>query len=141
MPLKLLLADRKLGAASKLAFLQLWDFAGNRAGRVVITADWLGSTLGRSPKAAWLWLDELVGHDLIRLGERNERRGTVVVDLYNPCPGERAAITAQPQRALPIVAAIDAEVSTPKPPRPLVPKKVQNFLAKVPTLTKSRRIQ
>lgn len=87
MPLKILLADRKLGAASKLAFLQLWDYAGRKPGRIVITADWLGSTCGRSPKAAWLWLEELAKHDLIRLGERNERRGSVTIDLYNPCPG------------------------------------------------------
>src|SRR3990172_1808976 len=85
--LRLLLADRKLGAASKLAFLALWQFAGETPGRVVITADWLGGTLGRSSKAAWLWLEELVKHDLVALGERNERRGTVVVDVFNPCPG------------------------------------------------------
>jgi hypothetical protein len=93
--LDLLFADRKLGAASKLAFYQLWRFAGNSPGRVVITADWLAGQCGRSPRVAWDWLAELEKHDLIKLGERNERRGTVVVDVYNPAPGQtdRAAIT------------------------------------------------
>jgi hypothetical protein len=143
MPLKLLLADRKLGAASKLAFLQLWDFAGQQPGRVVITADWLGSTCGRSPKAAWLWLEELQSHDLVKIGERNERRGSVVVDVYNPCPGGRCETASDPQTRLPIgsgeitpaiggdgtrsVAATISEVSSPKPPSPLVPKKVQEL--------------
>lgn len=145
MPLKLLLADRKLGAASKLAFLQLWEFAGGQPGRVVVTADWLGSTCGRSPKAAWLWLNELEQHDLVKIGERNERRGSVVVDVYNPCPGGRceaasgtprqqtlsigsdedtSAIDADGTRSVP---ATQAEVTTPKPPSPLVPKKVQEL--------------
>jgi len=140
MPLKLLIADRKLGAASKLAFLQLWEFAGRQPGRVTITADWLGGVCGRSPKAAWLWLVELEKHDLIELGERNERRGTVQVDLYNPCPGNRAA-TTDFQTRLPLqcdgvppsakrsceTASGQSEVTAPKPPAPLVPKKDQEL--------------
>ena len=102
-PLALLMADRKLGSASKMAYWQLWQFAGGQPGRVVITADWLGGRCGRSSKAAWLWLEELERHDLVKLGERNERRGTVVVDVYNPCPGHRGEpITEDPQQRLPI---------------------------------------
>ena len=83
-PLTVLFADRKIGAASKLAFLQLWTFAGQTPGRIVVTADWLASACGRSPKAAWLWLHELEAHDLIKIGERNERRGTIDLDLLQP---------------------------------------------------------
>jgi hypothetical protein len=135
MPLKLLFADRKLGAASKLAFLQLWDFAGGEPGRVVITADWLAGVCGRSPKAAWLWLGELESHDLVKLGERNERRGTITIDIYNPCPGGRSGLAGDRQTRLPIgsgentpaIAATSSEVSASKPPRPLVPKKVEDL--------------
>ncbi len=129
--LALLFADRKLGAASKLAFLQLWRFAGCQPAQVTITADWLAGRCGRSPKAAWLWIEELQNHDLIAVGERNERRGTITITVFNPCPGRRAAITdAQlrmdftPAPEPPSAAAEPvAEVLEPKPPRPLVPKK------------------
>jgi hypothetical protein len=132
-PLAVLFADRKIGAASKLAFLQLFRFAGGEPGRVVITADWLGGVCGRSSKAAWLWLAELESHDLVKLGERNERRGTIVIDVYNPCPGNREA-TPDFQQRFPLSPAatssatsppIGVEVSAPKPPRPLVPRKVE----------------
>ena len=49
MDLKLLLADRKLGPASKLAYITMWNLAGRSPGRIVITAEWLGATCGRSP--------------------------------------------------------------------------------------------
>lgn len=99
--LGLLLTDRKLGSASKLAFLQLWEYSGCQPGRIIITAAWLGGAFGRSPKSAWDWLEELAKHDLIALGERNERRGTVAVDVFNPCPGNRQEI-ADPQTRLPL---------------------------------------
>jgi hypothetical protein len=136
--LDLLFADRKLGAASKLAFLMLWRFAGEKPGRIVVTADWLAGCCGRSPRAAWDWLAELEGHDLVKLGERNERRGSVVVDVYNPCPGDRAAIT-DPQERLPLEAdhpkpiepkpepAAVSGVFVREPPRPLVPKNTRNI--------------
>ena len=133
LALSLLLADRKLGAASKLAFLQLWDFAGGQPGRVVITADWLGGVCGRSPKAAWLWLAELEAHDLVKIGERNERRGTIVVDVYNACPGGPGGKFVDSQTRLPIgcgdltpeIGSVwGSEVSATKPPTPLVPRKV-----------------
>ncbi|MBU4271151.1 MAG: hypothetical protein KKA28_04730, partial [Planctomycetes bacterium] len=121
MPLKLLIADRKLGAASKLAFMQLWELADRQPGRIVVTADWLGGVCGRSPKAAWLWLEELEKHDLIRLGERNERRGSVVIDVYNPCPGGDREATPDRQLRLDAAAAADrSEVTATKPPSPLV---------------------
>jgi len=113
--LRMLLADRQLGAASKLAYLQLWELAGSQPGEIVITADWLGATCGRSPRAARLWLRELERHDLIKIGERNERRGTFCVAVFNPCPGNREA-TPDPQMRLPFGPS---EVSEPKPPRPL----------------------
>jgi hypothetical protein len=118
-PLALLLADRKIGAASKLAFLQLWAFAEEQVGEIVVTADWLAGACGRSPKAAWLWLDELQKHDLIAIGERNERRGSVAIKIFNPAPGNREA-TPDSQVLLEFTPS---EVSEPKPPRPLVPKK------------------
>lgn len=124
MPLKLLIADRKLGAASKLAFLQLWDLAERQPGRIVVTADWLGGVCGRSPKAAWLWLEELEKHDLIRIGQRNERRGSVSIDLYNPCPGGDREAT--PDRQLRLEAG-GSEVSATKPPSPLVPKNLEDL--------------
>ena len=74
-PLKFLWADRKLGAASKIAFFHLWQYAGGKPGRVVITANWLGGVCGRSPKAAALWLEELEKHDLVKLGEPNQCLG------------------------------------------------------------------
>ncbi|MCG2682378.1 MAG: hypothetical protein L6306_02050, partial [Planctomycetales bacterium] len=121
MPLKLLIADRKLGAASKLAFLQLWELAGRQPSRIVVTADWLGGVCGRSSKAAWLWLQELEKHDLVRLGERNERRGSVVIDVYNPCPGGDREATPDRQLRLDAAAAADrSEVTATKPPSPLV---------------------
>ena len=127
MPLKLLIADRKLGAASKLAFMQLWELADRQPGRIVVTADWLGGVCGRSPKAAWLWLEELEKHDLIRLGERNERRGSVVIDVYNPCPGGDREATPDRQLRLDAAAAADrSEVTATKPPSPLVPKNSKN---------------
>lgn len=139
MPLKLLIADRKLGAASKLAFLQLWEYAGGKPGPIVITADWLGGSCGRSPKAAWLWLEELQKHDLIRIGKRNERRGSVSVDLYNPCPGGDREATPDRQLRLGAAAAgvtgeasgtrEGSEVSATEPPSPLVPKNSKENLS------------
>ena len=137
--LTILFSDRKIGAASKLAFFQLWTFAGETPGRIVVTADWLGSSCGRSPKAAWLWLEELQAHDLIKIGERNERRGTIDLDLYNPCPGNREA-TPDFQTTFPVSPATEVlgdfqstfpvppatEVLEPKPPTPLVPKKYKD---------------
>lgn len=79
--LTLLFADRRLGAASKLAFYQLWKFAGEKPGRIVITADFLAGQCGRSPKSAWDWLAELERHDLIKIGERNERCTTAIVGM------------------------------------------------------------
>lgn len=141
--LDLLFADRKLGAASKLAFLMLWRFAGEKPGRIVVTADWLAGQCGRSPRAAWDWLAELERHDVVKLGERNERRGSVVVDVYNPAPGSREAIPdaqtrlpignnaepadAEPSRAPVSPAETVSGVFAPKPPRPLVPKKQESI--------------
>jgi hypothetical protein len=150
--LSLLFADRKLGAASKLAFFMLWKFAGNSPGRVVITADWLAGQCGRSPKAAWLWLEELQRHDLVKIGERNERRGTVTLDVYNPCPGSREA-NPDVQARLPLVEAVSeskgagldsspadvpkppqvcSEVTTPKPPRLIEPRNTKRVTCQSP---------
>jgi len=131
--LQVLMADRKLGAASKLAFLLLWDMAGEQPGEIVITADLLAGRCGRSPRAVHLWLDQLAKHELVHIIERNERRGTIRLAVYNPCPGDREA-TPDPQARLPFATAEpvgqdvppvppSTEVSAPKPPRSLVPKK------------------
>ena len=98
--LDMLFADRKIGAASKLAFLQLWRFARGQPGHVVITADWLAGRCGRSPRSAWDWLDDLEKHDLIKIGERNERRGSVEVFVYSPAPGSSADREAIPDPQL-----------------------------------------
>jgi len=130
--LQVLMADRKLGAASKLAFLLLWDMAGEQPGEIVITADLLAGRCGRSPRAVHLWLDQLAKHELVDIIERNERRGTIRLAVYNPCPGDREA-TPDPQARLPFgepeqeAPAPSAEVSAPKPPRSLVPKKQENL--------------
>jgi hypothetical protein len=120
--LQLLFADRKIGAASKLAFLQLWLLASEQPGRIVITTDWLAGVCGRSPRSALEWLEELQSHDLLKIGERNPRRGTIVIDLYNPAPGDRVAIP-DPQRSLPLAAGVSAQ----KPPRPVLHGKEINF--------------
>lgn len=145
MELKVLFADRKLGAASKLAFLVLWEYAGRQPGEIVITADWLGSACGRTPKAARLWLAELEKHDLIKILERNERRGTLRLAIYNPCPGNREA-TPDCQARLPFeppeVAGEEApqprgsEVLERGPPRP--PEKAAELGASPMEFSKSR---
>jgi hypothetical protein len=132
--LQLLLADRKMGAATKLAFLHLWHLAGYRPGEILVTADWLAGRSGRSPRAALQWIDQLTEHGLLDVVERNERRGTFRLLIYHPAPGDRED-TPDPQARLPFgpagqeVQPDRAEVSAPEPPRPLNTKKESKRLS------------
>ncbi len=116
--LDMLFADRKIGAAAKLAFLQLWRFAGGQPGQVVITTDWLGGCYGRRPRSAWNWLEDLQRHDLIEMGERNERRGSVEVFVFSPAPGKDREATPDPQMMMDLQTGNAADCEAIPDPQP-----------------------
>jgi hypothetical protein len=124
-----LLANRKIGAATKLAFLRLWTDAGGEPGEILIIPGRLATQLGRDARAARDWIERLDDLGLIDIIEHDEARGVIRAQVYHPCPGRREDTPADPQTRLPFDPAEKdappgrAEVSAPKPPPPLLPKK------------------
>lgn len=100
-PLDRLFADRVLGPATKLAFYVLWRRADHRVNEIVVTATWLGDQLGRDRKTADFWLKNLEDADLIEIRDRDRRRGTYLINVLNPCPGNREPMP-DPQTCLPL---------------------------------------
>ena len=103
--------ERSIGAASKLAFMYLWELAKRRPARIVITLVDLGATYGRSSRAAKKWLDELKKAGLIDRVDHDQVRGRVEMDVLHPNPGQREPLPPDPQQRLPLTFPPPAETS------------------------------
>ena len=79
-----LLGNRSIGPADKWAFAWLWRAAGNRPGTVVVTASALGAFFGASGRAAWKWVESLKKAGLVEEVDRDRRRGSVRLYVYDP---------------------------------------------------------
>lgn len=113
--------ERSIGAASKLAFMYLWELAKRRPARIVITLVDLGATYGRSTRAAKKWLDELKKAGLIDRVDHDHVRGRVEMDVLHPNPGQREPLPPDPQQRLPLTYPPPAEtpdVSAEERPTP-----------------------
>ena len=82
-------------------------------------------------KSAWGWLKELGKHDLIKIRDRDTRRGTITIDLYNPAAGDATSEPDEQTRfwtgsgnPKPAAQNTSAGVLEPNPLRPLNSKKV-----------------
>jgi len=99
-PLGTILGDRTIGAASKLAFYQLYKLCGWKLGVCLIRLDWLGTANGRDARSALDWLRELEKHGLISTDQRDKRRGTLRVWVLSLHPGDQER-KPDPQLRLP----------------------------------------
>jgi hypothetical protein len=126
---KPLLRNRKLGAAAKLAYLQLWHHAAEVPGELTITAKALAKSLGREAKAGRQWIGELADFGLVEIREwvkqAGPTRGTVRLWIYRPAPGDVWPAPPDPQRSFlddPSPAAESAAaLSTPENDRSKLP--------------------
>jgi len=84
-----LFREPSIGAASKLAFLRLWEAAGKEPGEIMISLADLGHAYGRSRRAARKWIDELAAAGLVQIDDHDDRRGRVYLTVWSPHPGRR----------------------------------------------------
>jgi hypothetical protein len=114
--------DASIGGSTALAMAWLWESAGRRPATIVVTPVGLGAEFGRSARSAWDWLENLVEHRLIEILDRDPRRGTITLYVFDPRDPETCRVRpADPQKPLP---GMEDEpggsgVSAQKPPTPL----------------------
>jgi len=100
--LRYVMRDQTIGAASKLAYRELYARAQEAGGpEIVITAANLAAACGaRDGRSARSWLAELGKHGLVDVVDRDRRRGTILIYIYKPNPGQPMG-RPDPQKRLP----------------------------------------
>jgi hypothetical protein len=92
--------NNALGPAAGRAFCEyLWPLANHAPGRLKISTRQMGAEFGFSPQAADNWIATLLGAGQIQIFDRDKKRGTVDLYVFDPDDEVRIA-PVDPQKTL-----------------------------------------